>query len=85
MDSQTALEGVQMTTNAVNTIGRDAVDLVTTPAGKRKRKVSKYARKYKAAFKKVANTYKKANGEWKKGGFRKAVNAAHKIAKAGKK
>ena len=26
-----------------------------------------------------------ANGEWKKGGFRKAVNAAHKVAKAGKK
>tara|TARA_R100000951_G_C2642116_1_gene181300 strand:- start:228 stop:533 length:306 start_codon:yes stop_codon:yes gene_type:complete len=45
------------------------------------RKRSAYARKYKAAFKRVAKNYKKKNGEWKKGGFKKAVKAAHKEAK----
>ena len=46
-----------------------------------KRKASAYSRKYKAAFKKVASTYKNKNGTWKKGGFKKAVKAAHKAVK----
>ena len=46
----------------------------------KKRKVSAYNRKYKAAFKRVAKNYKKKNGEWKKDGFKKAVRAAHKEA-----
>ena len=45
------------------------------------RKRSAYARKYKAAFKRVAKNYKKKNGEWKKDGFKRAVKAAHKEAK----
>lgn len=47
----------------------------------KKRKVSAYNRKYKAAFKRVSKKYKKKNGEWKKGGFKSAVRAAHKEAK----
>ena len=46
-----------------------------------KRKASAYSRKYKTAFKKVASTYKNKNGTWKKGGFKKAVKAAHKAVK----
>ena len=46
-----------------------------------KRKASAYSRKYKTAFKKVNSTYKNKNGTWKKGGFKKAVRAAHKEAK----
>jgi hypothetical protein len=45
------------------------------------RKRSAYARKYKAAFKRVSKNYKKRNGEWKKDGFKRAVKAAHKEAK----
>lgn len=55
-------------------------------AGKAKkgRKMSAYNRKYKAAFKRQAQKYKKKNGEWMKDGFKKAVKAAHKEA-GGKK
>ena len=53
------------------------------PAPK-KRKVSAYNRRYKAAFKKVAKKYKLKSGKWKAGGFRRAVKEAHRIA-GGKK
>jgi len=46
-----------------------------------KRKSSAYSRKYKAAFKKVSNKFKKKNGQWKANGFKAAVRAAHKEAK----
>jgi hypothetical protein len=51
---------------------------------KRKRKVTAYQKKYKAAFKSIAPKYKLKNGKWKKGGFKAAVKAAHKKA-GGKK
>ena len=51
---------------------------------KKKRKVSAYNRKYKAAFKKVAPRYKLKSGKWKAGGFKRAVKEAHKIAGRGK-
>lgn len=47
----------------------------------KKRKISSYNRKYKAAFKKVAPRYKLKSGKWKKGGFKAAVRAAHKAVK----
>tara|TARA_R100000231_G_scaffold9851_1_gene12118 strand:- start:397 stop:651 length:255 start_codon:yes stop_codon:yes gene_type:complete len=47
----------------------------------RKRRASAYSRKYKAAFRRIASTYKNKNGTWRKGGFRKAVKAAHKAVK----
>ena len=50
---------------------------------KKKRK-SGYKRKYTTAFKRVSSKYKKKDGTWKKGGFRRAVKEAHKIA-GGKK
>ena len=52
-----------------------------TEASKKPRKKSAYSRKYKAAFRRIAPTYKNKNGTWKKGGFRKAVKAAHKAVK----
>ena len=51
----------------------------------KKRKVSAYNRKYKAAFKRLAPKYKLKNGKWKKNGFRAAVKAAHKVAGGKKK
>ena len=50
----------------------------------KKRKVSAYNRKYKAAFKRVAPRYKLKSGKWKAGGFKRAVKEAHKIAGRGK-
>ncbi len=45
-----------------------------------KRKASAYSKRYSKAFDKIANDFKKKNGEWKKNGFRSAVRAAHKLA-----
>ena len=44
-----------------------------------------YQNRYKRAFNKIKSRYKKKDGQWKKGGFKAAVKAAHKIAKAGGK
>lgn len=46
-----------------------------------KRKASAYSKRYGAAFKKVSGKYKTKKGAWKKGGFKAAQKAAHKLAK----
>ena len=51
------------------------------PIPKRKRRSSKYAKAYKAAFRSIKSRYVKKDGTWKKGGFKRAVSEAHKIAK----
>ena len=48
---------------------------------KPKRKMSAYQRRYKANFRKIESEYKKKNGEWKKNGFKRAVQAAHRMSK----
>lgn len=55
----------------------------TNPRG-RKRRITAYQKRYKAAFKSIAPKHKKKDGKWKKGGFKAAVKAAHKKA-GGKK
>lgn len=50
------------------------------PVTKRK-KTTPYQRKYKKAFAKVKPKHMKANGTWKKGGFKAAVKAAHRMCK----
>ena len=50
-------------------------------AKKVKRKVSAYNRKYSAAFKKCKAKHMKKNGTWKKGGFKRCVKEAHRMAK----
>ena len=47
----------------------------------KKRKMSAYQRRYKANFRKIQADYKKKNGEWKKNGFKRAVQAAHRMSK----
>jgi len=47
----------------------------------KKRRKSAYGRKYSAAFRRIAPTYKNKNGTWRKGGFKAAVKAAHKAVK----
>ena len=58
----------------------DRVNLSTTKE-KPKRKKTKYQRAYKKAFDSLKPDYVKANGQWKKGGFKRCVKAAHKKAK----
>ena len=48
---------------------------------KAKRKASKYSKKYAKAFRKVQKKYKMKDGCWRKGGYRRCVKAAHKLAK----
>lgn len=50
-----------------------------------KRKPSAYQTAYGRNFKKVAPKYKKANGSWKKDGFKKAQKEAHKLTRKGRK
>lgn len=47
---------------------------------KPKRKPSAYNRAYSRAFAKVSGRFKNKKGGWKKGGYRSAVKAAHKLA-----
>ena len=47
----------------------------------KKPRSSAYSRRYKAAFRKVAPSYKLKSGKWKQGGFRRAVREAHRRAK----
>lgn len=52
-----------------------AVDAARTSRGKKR---TAYQRAYKKAFKRQAKKYVKADGSWKKDGFKRAVKAAHK-------
>jgi hypothetical protein len=79
MDPTGSVRAIEQTNMDVNRV----LDRVGAPDIPKvvKRKASAYSRKYKTEFKKVASTYKNKNGTWKKGGFRKAVKAAHKAVK----
>ena len=57
-------------------------DKVGKPLEKKlkKRAVSAYNKRYKAAFKRVKGRFKTKAGRWKKNGIKLAVRAAHKIA-----
>ena len=48
---------------------------------KPKRRKSAYQRRYKANFKKIAPRFKLKSGNWKKGGFKRAVKEAHRLSK----
>lgn len=60
------------------TAALEAVSVAPTP---KKKKITAYQRKYKQAFAKVKPKHMKANGTWKKGGFKAAVKAAHRMCK----
>lgn len=46
-----------------------------------RKKSTPYQRKYKKAFAKVKPKHMNKNGKWKKGGFKAAVKAAHRMCK----
>ena len=47
----------------------------------KRKKSTPYQRKYKKAFAKVKPKHMNKNGKWKKGGFKAAVKAAHRMCK----
>ena len=49
--------------------------------GKTRRRVSAYQKAYGKHFKKIAPKHKKANGSWKKDGFKRTQKAAHAATK----
>lgn len=57
----------------------EAVAVEETP--KPRKKTTAYQRKYKKAFAKVKPKHMNKNGTWKKGGFKAAVKAAHRMCK----
>ena len=63
----------------IRDISRDMGE--SRPSPKKKRKASAYNRRYSAAFRKLAPKYKKKDGSWREGGYRKCVKAAHKEAR----
>ena len=48
---------------------------------KKKRKPSAYSKRYSRALKKVSKKHMTKKGTWKKGGFKRAVKEAHKLAR----
>lgn len=72
---QSITQGVQTFNMGANAV----LDTIAQPK-KAKKRASAYSRKYKSAFKKVAPKYKLKNGRWKKGGFKRAVKEAHRVA-----
>ena len=73
------LNAAQQTTEVVREAQAEAKEIVSE-VKKVKKKASAYSKKYKAAFRRIEDDYKLKNGNWKKGGFRRAVKAAHKLA-----
>jgi len=55
------------------------------PVLKKTRAPSAYSKKYSKAFDSVKGSYKTKSGKWKKDGFKRAVKAAHRLAKKGGK
>jgi hypothetical protein len=60
----------------------EAQAVVEAPA-KRKGRVSQYNKRYGKAFKRLAPKYKKADGSWKKDGFKRCAAAARAEARKG--
>lgn len=58
-----------------------ALEAVSVAPVRTKKKTTAYQRKYKKAFAKVKRNHMKKDGTWKKGGFKAAVKAAHRMCK----
>lgn len=58
-----------------------ALEAVSVAPVSKKRKTTAYQRKYKKAFASVKKKHMKKDGTWKKGGFKAAVKAAHRMCK----
>jgi len=74
----------EVLTQVIPTDAMVAEDMVSTPSKKptKPRKKSKYHQAYSKHFKTVQGKYKLKNGKWAKDGFKRAGNAARKLAKA---
>jgi hypothetical protein len=56
-------------------------EVVRKPIKTASRTKTKYQKRYKREFNRIAPSYKTKNGKWKKGGFKAAVKAAHRATR----
>ena len=79
------IRGLLMAQGVSQTLATDlgalAAPIEATVVKVAKKKTSAYSRRYKAAFAKVKSDFMTNAGKWKKNGFKRAVRAAHKIAR----
>jgi hypothetical protein len=64
-----------------NLVAAAAAEGFLKKSPKPKRKPSAYNKAYSRAFAKVQGRYKKKSGGWMKDGYKRAVAAAHKLAR----
>ena len=56
-------------------------NLVRLGSPKKKSRMTKYRRAYNKAFRQCKSKHMKKDGTWKKGGFRRCVAEAHRMAR----
>jgi len=74
----------EVLTQVIETEAQEAEEAIRADNSSSKptrKKTTAYQRKYKKAFASVKRKHMKANGTWKKGGFKAAVKAAHRMCK----
>lgn len=71
-----AVDDVQLGLVEAQSLTADMDTVATT-----KRQPTAYQRKYKRCFAKIKSKHMKANGTWKKDGFKRAVKEAHRMCK----
>ena len=78
--AEALMSTAEVTNQVINTAQDVAADIGTGNVKRAKKKVKTAAqRAYSRAFKEVSSKYKLKSGKWKKGGFKAAVKAAHKL------
>lgn len=78
--TMTMEEYLQLLNGLSSDMSMDPEPMAEQPKPKKK-KMSAYMRRYKANFAKIEDNYKLKNGNWKKNGFKRAVQEAHRMSK----
>jgi hypothetical protein len=78
---QGGLVGAELGQEIAPYLIEDAALSIAGAAPKIKRKASAYSKKFGKAFKKIQKKHKMKKGCWKKGGYKRCVREAHKLAK----
>lgn len=78
--TMTMEEYLQLLNGLSSDMSMDPEVVVEQPEPKKK-KMSAYTKRYKANFAKIEDNYKLKNGKWKKNGFKRAVQEAHRMSK----
>ena len=55
--------------------------MMSSPQAKTRKRKTRYQAAYKRNFNKIKSNYMKKNGQWKQGGFKRAVREAHRMTR----